>query len=63
MPSLFSSPPKPPAVTPPVPVQNTSQEAQIQAQGRRQGMNAAVLTGPGGLKTRSGVLTHSLTGE
>ncbi len=61
MPSLFAGPPKPSAIPKPKTVPNTALNADQAAAGRRQGMQAALLSGAGG---RTGtMLTHTLTGQ
>ena len=64
MPGFFSAPKVPSggaaAAAPP---QSTALTAQIQQLAKRQGQQAAVLSGPKGVTQRGSVLTHSLTGQ
>lgn len=65
MPSMFAGgPPKPDKPLPPSPPRNTALEAQAAAAGRRQGLAAAFLGGPGsGSGPSSGTASHTLTGQ
>ncbi len=62
MPGFFSAP-KVPSAAAPAPPQNTALTAQMQQLAKRQGQQAAVLSGPKGVTQRGSVLTHSLTGQ
>lgn len=62
MPGMFSTP-KVPSMAAPAPPQNTALTAQMQALAKRQGQQAAMLTGPKGVTQRGSVLTHTLTGQ
>jgi hypothetical protein len=64
MSAIFSGPPKlpkPPVMKPP---QNTALDAEMQALARRQGSQAAMLTGPGGSRAGTpATSSHTLTGS
>lgn len=59
----FLSAPKVPSAAAPAPPQNTALTAQMQQLAKRQGQNAAVLSGPQGVTKRGSTLTHQLTGQ